>query len=201
MLALVTAAPVVVFGVEQGIILAMVLSLLQHVRHSYRPLTGVLVHDEVDRWRLEDPVPGTMAEPGLVVFWFGADLFYANAAFFSEQVHKLVDESPSRVRWFVIDASAITGLDFSASRALIELQQDLAKARVVLALIVVKVRHHGDLERMGMIDVIGASRIFGSRQACVTAYKSERAMEARPAEGKSESNVAFFRPMVDETNR
>jgi len=36
-LALVTAATVVIIGVEQGIILAVVLSLLQHVRRSYRP--------------------------------------------------------------------------------------------------------------------------------------------------------------------
>ena len=42
-LALVTAAVVVLIGVEQGILLAMVLSLLRHVRHSYRPHTAVLV--------------------------------------------------------------------------------------------------------------------------------------------------------------
>ena len=36
-LAITTAATVVVFGVEQGILLAMALSLFRHVRHSYRP--------------------------------------------------------------------------------------------------------------------------------------------------------------------
>jgi len=102
-LALVTAATVVIFGVEQGIILAVVLSLLLHVWHSYRPQTGVIVHDPVDHWRLDDPIPGKMAEPGLVIFWFGADLFYANAAFFAEQARKLVNQSPSPVRWLVVD--------------------------------------------------------------------------------------------------
>jgi high affinity sulfate transporter 1 len=176
-LALVTAATVVIFGVEEGIILAVVLSLLQHVRHSYRPQTGVLVHDAADHWRLEDPLPGKMAEPGLVIFWFGADLFYANVAFFAEQVRKLVDQSPLPVRWLAIDASAITGLDFSAGRALAELQQDLAKADVVVALIVVKVHHHGDLERMGLIDLIGADRIFQTRQACLAAYQEAYSMQ------------------------
>jgi high affinity sulfate transporter 1 len=177
-LALVTAATVVIFGVEQGIILAVVLSLLQHVRHSYRPQTGVLVHDAADHWRLEDPLPGKMAEPGMVIFWFGANLFYANVAFFAEQVHKLVDDSPSPVRWLVIDASAITSLDFSAGCSLAELQQDLAKADVVLALIVVQVRHHGDLERMGLINLIGVNRIFNSRRACLAAYRSESSMRS-----------------------
>ncbi len=172
-LALVTAATVVIFGVEQGIILAVILSLLQHVRRSYRPHTGVALHDADDHWRLEDPLPGSMAEPGLVIFWFGTDLFFANVPFFAEQVRKLADHSPTPVRWLVIDATAITDLDFSAGRAVAELQQDLANAGVVLALIVVPVRHHGDLEQMGLIKLIGADRIFDSRRACLAAYRSE----------------------------
>lgn len=80
-IALVTAATVVIFGVEQGIILAVVLSLLQHVRRSYRPQTGVAVRDAADHWRIEDPMPVKLAEPGMVIFWFGTDLFYANVAF------------------------------------------------------------------------------------------------------------------------
>jgi high affinity sulfate transporter 1 len=172
-LALVTAATVVIFGVEQGIILAVILSLLQHVRRSYRPHTGVALRDADDHWRLEDSLPGRMAEPGLVIFWFGTDLFFANVPFFAEQVRKLVDHSPTPVRWLVIDATAITDLDFSAGRAVAELHQDLANAGVVLALIVVPVRHHGDLEQMGLIKLIGADRIFDSRRACLAAYRSE----------------------------
>ena len=68
-------------GVEKGIIVAVFLSFLQHVRHTYRPLTGVLVPDAADRWRLEDSLPGKVAEPGLVIFWFGSDLFYAQRCF------------------------------------------------------------------------------------------------------------------------
>jgi high affinity sulfate transporter 1 len=175
-LALVTAATVVIFGVKQGIILAVVLSLLRHVQHSYRPPTAVVVRDAVGHWQLEDPIPGKMAEPGMVIFWFGAEVFYANVAFFEEQVRKLVDQSPSPVRWLVIDATAITALDFSAGRSWADLQHDLAKVGVVLALIVVPVRHHSDLERMGLISLIGANRIFETRHACLAAYQSESSM-------------------------
>jgi hypothetical protein len=49
------------------------------------------------------------------------------------------------------------------------------KKGVTLALIVVPVRHQGDLERMGLIELIGANHIFESRQACLAAYQSERA--------------------------
>lgn len=171
--ALATAATVVALGVEQGIIFAVVLSLLQHVRQSYRPHTAVIIRDPTDHWRMEEAVPGRMTKPGLVMFWFGADLFYANAEFFSQQVRNLVEKSPSPVRWLVIDATAITGIDFSASRAVTELQQDLEKAGIILALVFVPVRHDVSLERMGLINLIGTNRIFNSRRACLEAYESE----------------------------
>src|SRR5271157_3350240 len=57
-LALTTAGVVVLIGVEQGILLAMVLSLLRIVRHSYQPHTGVLVEDEGGKGRLTPAVPG-----------------------------------------------------------------------------------------------------------------------------------------------
>src|SRR5258708_3654753 len=102
-----------------------------------------------------------------------ANAVLAAVAFFVEQARKLVHDSPSPVRCLVIDTTAITGLDFSAGRAVAELQQDLAKAGVVLALVVVPVKHRADLERMGLIDLIGANRIFDSRHACLAAYNSE----------------------------
>ena len=172
-LALVTAATVVTLGVETGIILAVVLSLLQHVRRSYRPQTGVVIRDAAGHWCIEDPHPVKLAEPGMVIFWFGSDLFYANADFFAEHARMLVRESPSPVRWLTIDATAITGLDFSAGRALAELQQDLAKIGVTLALIVIPVRHLPSLERFGLIELIGANHVFDSRHACLAAYQSE----------------------------
>jgi len=175
LLALITAGTVVIFGVEQGILLAVVLSLLMHVRHSYRPHTGVVVRDEGEHWRLDDPVPGKLAEPGMVMFWFGAGLFYANVAFFAAQVRTLIERSPSSLRWFVIDARAITELDYSAGQALMELHQELSKKGVVLAMIVIQVRHKGFLDRMGLVDLIGANRIFESRYDCVEAYRSETA--------------------------
>lgn len=180
-LALITAATVVIFGVEQGILLAAVLSLLMHVRHSYRPHIGVVVRDAADHWQIVDPIPGRLAEPGMVMFWFGAGLFYANVSYFAEHARRLVHESPSPVRWMVIDARAVTELDYSAGRALTELQQDLAKAGVTLAMIVVRVRHQGHLERMGLIDLVGDNRIFESRNACVEAYLSEFPKESGSA--------------------
>jgi MFS superfamily sulfate permease-like transporter len=171
-LALVTTVTVVGIGVEQGILLALVLSLLGHVRHSYRPHTALILRDPAEHWRMGRVTPDRfIVEPGLVMYWFGADLFYANAGRFTEEARSLVTESSSQVHWLAVDAGAITDIDYSAGEALKELREDLAKLGVVLALARVTDQLHNDLGRLGLVDVIGHDRIFASRSACVEAYR------------------------------
>jgi len=172
--ALVTAATVVVFGVESGIIVAVLLSIVLHVRHSYRPHVALLNRDPAGHWYLEDPASGHMVAPGLVMFWFGADLFFANIGFFIAEVQQLIRRSPATIRWLVVDARAITDVDFSAGRALSELQRDLADNDIALALIVVSTQRRDQLEDSGLIDLAEATRIFDSREACLAAYLAER---------------------------
>jgi MFS superfamily sulfate permease-like transporter len=176
-LAAVTAITVVGIGVEQGILLALVLSLLGHVNHSYQPHTGLMVFDPTHHWQMESVAPGKFAEPGLIMYWFGADLFYANAGRFGEEARRLVTESPSPVRWLAVEAGAITDIDYSAGAALKELHDDLEKLGVVLALARVSEHLYKDLDQLGLLDVIGRDRIFDSRAACAEAYRSQNLAE------------------------
>ncbi len=171
-LAVITAAMVVLVGVQQGILLALVLSLLHHVRHSYQPHTALILRDVTDHWRMEPVTPPMMIEPGLLMYWFGAELFYANAAHFAAQALKLVKESPTPVRWLVVDAGAITAIDFSAGRAVKELVQDLAKEGVALVLARVSTNLREDLNVLELTETIGADHVFDSRHACLAAYEA-----------------------------
>jgi high affinity sulfate transporter 1 len=171
--AAVTGATVVLVGVQQGILLAVILSLLQHVRRSYQPHTAIITRLENDRWRMEPVAPGKMIEPGLVMYWFGADLFYANVGRFVADVRQLVEKSPTPIRWMVIDASAITGVDFSSGCALLELQQDLSKAGVALVLVSLGWGRSRSFERLGLIKTIGEDHLFHARRDCVAAYLRE----------------------------
>jgi high affinity sulfate transporter 1 len=175
-LAIVTAATVVGLGVEAGIVLAVVVSLAEHVRHSYRPHVAVIVRDAAGQWSLDNPDSGRMVEPGLAMFWFGADLFYANVDFFIAHVRRIIRTAPTAIRWLAIDARAITDVDFSASRALVELRQELADRRVVLALIVVSTRREDELSESGLFELADATRIFDSRESCVATYVGEQGL-------------------------
>jgi len=182
-LALVTAFSVVLFGVEDGILLALVLSLLQHVRHSYRPPAAVETRTADGHWEMSALEPGRMAVPGLLVYWFGSDLFYANVDRFVTEARKLVTESPSPVHWLVLDAGAITHIDYTAGGALKELDEDLAQRGVTLVFAHLPQSLKADLDRQGLTEVIGANRQFETLRECLAAYEAsaERRSKQSPS--------------------
>ncbi len=170
-LAIITMATVVLVGVKEGILLAIVLSLLDHVRHGYRPHTAVLLRDPDDHWRMVNAEPGKLVEPGLVVYWFGADLYYANANYFADQVLALVTPVQA-VDWLVLDAGAITAIDYSAGSTLKELQRELAARSVSLVLAHVNADLRRELDRQRLSELIGTNRLFDTLRECLEAYQA-----------------------------
>ncbi len=159
-LAFVTAATVVAVGVEQGILLAVALSLFRHVRHSYRPHTMMFEPDAAGRWVLCAATPGRVTAPGLIVYRFGADLFYANQNRFCDEVRELVARAPMALRWLIVDADAITDMDYSAARSVRDLLEDLKLKGVEVIFGRVSPYLRADMERHGISAAVGAERIF-----------------------------------------
>jgi MFS superfamily sulfate permease-like transporter len=168
-LAVVTLLAVVAIGVEQGILLAMALSLFRHVRHSYRPHTMMLEPDAAGRWVPVPATPGRVTAPGIIVYRFGADLFYANQNRFCLEVRELVTRAPMPVRWLIVDAAAIIDLDFSAARSIRDLLGDLHRAGVEVAFGRVSPYLRSDMDRHGITPVVGADKIFPSLHEALAA--------------------------------
>jgi SulP family sulfate permease len=168
-LAVFTAIAVVVLGVEHGILIAVALSLLRHVRHSYRPHTMMLAPGSDGRWQPVPAQPGTQTAPGLIVYRFGADLFYANDHFFVEDVRQLIDRAPDKVRTFVVDASAITDLDYSAARSLTDLIEMLIQQNVTVVFARVNRYLRSDMDRHGITQVVKPSCIFSTLHEALAA--------------------------------
>ncbi len=168
-LAVFTAAAVVFIGVEQGILLAIVLSLIRHVRHSYNPHTLMLTPDASGRWSPTPATPGLETAPGLIIYRFGADLFYANEERFVSEVRTLVEQAPSKVRWFIVDAGAITDLDYSAARSVLVLLDDLRSEGTQLWFARVTRYLRSDLERHGVTAALGGAGIFARLNEAIAA--------------------------------
>jgi MFS superfamily sulfate permease-like transporter len=173
LVALFTAAAVPTIGVEQGILLAIALSLIQHVRHSYRPHTMVLVPGETGRWVPAMAAPGSQTEPGLIVYRFGADLFFANADRFADEVRALVERAPAEVQWFIVDAGAVTDLDYSAARTIHDLLGELTARNVRVAFARVNAYLRTDLDRHGISAMLGEARIHATLHDALAAARTD----------------------------
>ncbi len=171
-LAIVTAAAVAIIGVEQGVLLAILLSLFRHVRQSYRPHTAVLQFDPAHGWTTVPATPGNQTEPGLILYRFSADLFYANATRFADEARALVGGAPCPVRWLVIEADAITNLDYTAARVILVLINELVRQSVGVAFARVSASLRADMDRHGVTDAVGSDRVFVSRHETLAAVRA-----------------------------
>jgi len=147
--ALLTTAAVVGLGVEYGIILAIVASIVDHLRHSYSPLNSVLVKSAEGHWRAVPVGPGVRTAEGLVVYRFGTSLYYANAARLAQDITALVGHGPP-LRWLVLDFAAIGDIDYTASSVLTKMAEHLHQrhVRFVASSVLAPVRHQ--LDRYGI---------------------------------------------------
>lgn len=171
-LAVITTAAVAMVGVEQGVLLAITLSLFRHVRQSYRPHTAILQRGAEHGWLTKPATPGHESAPGLIIYRFGADLFYANATRFADEIQSLVDSAPDPVRWLVIEADAITNIDYTAARAVIALINELRRRKIEILFARVSPSLRADMDRHGVTAALGADRIFTSRHQALAAMNA-----------------------------
>ncbi len=126
-IAVITGLLVIVVGVEQAIIVAIVVSVIDHLSRSYAPNDSVIVTTEGGHFRSLPVAQGGQLVPGVVVYRFSSGLYYANANRFNEELLGLVDgaDPASPVRCIVLDSPALVDVDYSGSLTLKQVISEL----------------------------------------------------------------------------
>ncbi len=168
------AATVIVAGVEQGIVLGVIASVIDHLRRSYRPPTAVLRPGGGATWRPIGVRPGARSLPGLVVYRFAGSLYYANAALFLEQTSSFVT-APSPLRWLCLDAAAIPDVDYTGGETIRQLHGVLDEHGTQLVVAAATDTVAAALDRYGITDLVGPEGFFATVDDAVEAFR------ARPA--------------------
>lgn len=165
------AATVVVIGVEQGIVVAIVASLIDHLHRSYRPPTAVL-----------QPIPGgagfhgvaaeadARTAPGLVVYRFAGSLYYANAELFNQQVTAFATaEDPPA--WVCLDLAAVPDIDYTGGETIRQVHQALAERGIHLVVAEPMGQVRVMFDRYGLTEVIGSASIYDTVAEAVDACR------------------------------
>lgn len=117
---------VIVFGVLEGIIVTIILSLLAFINQSWRPykaelgrVPGLRGYHDLSR------EPEGERIPGVVIVRFDAPLFFANGAVFDDFVRASVKAAGPGIHTVILAAEPITDIDTTAADELIELDDYL----------------------------------------------------------------------------
>ena len=116
-------------GIEQAIILAIVLSIIEHLYHAYKPHDTTLAVTPEGRLTSEPFSSGTVlqARPGLVIYRFGAGLYYANATRFQEEALWILENSEPKVEWFCLSGAAMPDVDYSGAAAIKQVMDEVKR--------------------------------------------------------------------------
>jgi SulP family sulfate permease len=145
--AVITALVVVVIGVEQAIILAIVLSVVA--------ATSDIV-------------------PGLAVYRFSASLYFANANLLAEQVRTILEREGGPPSWLCLDAAAIEDVDFSGGQTLVGLRAQAEEAGVRLVFAEVDDEVRQEFDRYGFTETVGEDAFFATVLDAIDAFERSR---------------------------
>ena len=167
--ALLTTAAVVVLGVEYGIALAVVASIVDHLRHSYSPRNSILVKSPAGHWEPAPVLPGARTEEGLVVYRFGTSLYYANASKLLDDVSALAGHG-SPLRWIVLDCAAIGDIDYTASAVLTRVVEHAHRRHIRFAISTILPPVRQQLDRYGISATLGPGAYYDTPGEALEAF-------------------------------
>ena len=185
--ALLTTAAVVALGVEYGIVVALVASIIDHLRHSYSPRNSVLVKSPAGHWHAAPVAPGARTEEGLLVYRFGTSLYYANAPKLLDDIAVLAGHG-GPLQWIVFDCAAIGDIDYTASAVLTRVVEHVHRRhiRFVVSTVVHPVREQ--LDRYGISTALGPNAYYDTPGEALEAFHSSKgAIGDRSRPGRDEN--------------
>jgi MFS superfamily sulfate permease-like transporter len=158
-LMLTAALGVIFFGVLEGILIAVALSILMFFRRSWWPQGEVLGRvDALDSWHSVRRYPEGTQAPGVVVYRWEAPLFFANAGQFRQEVRSMARRAD--VRWVVIQCEAVTDIDVTAADMLERLDKELNAQGVNMLFVELRSRLHDLVIRYGLLETLDHTHFY-----------------------------------------
>jgi len=171
-LAAVTLLVVALVGIEQGIALALVLSLADRTRRSARPRDAILGRAPgTDHWIPADIGLPTEQVAGVLVYLVYAPLWYGNADYLRLRIRHLVDAMPGPVHAVVLDAAGVSDIDYTGLQALGDLATELGQRGVAIGIARTSHLVQYDLKHGAILKQLGPDHLFPSVDQAVNALQ------------------------------
>lgn len=166
--ALISIAGAVSLGVLQGVIIAVVATLLYLVMEGMTPRDALLgrVPGRDGFYKLHR-YPQAKPVPGVVIYLVQGSLLFYNAEHIKSRIEAIFATMSPDTRWFVLDAGAAAQIDSTAAVMLEEVRSMAEERGVKFAIVELHSEPLEVLRRSGVIARIGPAMIFDELEEAV----------------------------------
>ena len=172
-IAMVCLLSVLALGPLKAVIIAFLMSTIDVVRRASKPANSVMAQiGDAEHFVPVDP-DHTPAHAGLIVYRFGAPLYFANAGLFQDEIENIVLKSPAPLQWFVLDAEAMTDMDVSGLEAFHEVMRLLSSRKITFAISRASPSLRALLEHYHLTADIGPDRLYATNRHALAAFRRE----------------------------
>ena len=173
-LALACILGVAFVGVLEGIIIAVVLSILQFFERAWRPHSAVLGKpDDLPGYHDIERHPHGKQIPGLLMIRWDAPLFFANANLFRQRVRDLLAQADPTPFWVLVTAEPVTDIDTTAAEMLADLDLELNASGIHLVFAELKDPVQDKIVRYGLLETIDYRHFYPTIEAAIEAFHQE----------------------------
>jgi MFS superfamily sulfate permease-like transporter len=165
---------VLALGPLRAVVIAFLLSTIDVIRRASRPETAALVEAPDGSHFLPLSSENASAPPGasgLLIYRFGAPLYFANATLFLDDLERLVTQSPTPIRWFVLDAQAMVDVDTTGAGALRQAITRLQKQHITFAVSRADRAFRAWLERYDLLELLDPDRFYPTNRHAAEAFR------------------------------
>jgi sulfate permease, SulP family len=174
---------VLALGPLRAVMIAFLLSVIDVIRRASRPETSALLESPDGSHFLPAADGQALGSSGLMVYRFGAPLYFANATLFLDDVERLITGSPTPVRWFVLDAQAMVDVDTTGAGVLGQAITMVKKRNITFAVSRADRALCSWLERYELMTLLDQKRFYPTNRHAAQAFRRETAGAAAPDPG------------------
>jgi high affinity sulfate transporter 1 len=161
LIAMVAYLGVMSIGVLPGMGAGIALSILLLIYRASSPTCAVLGREgEANSFHDIRRYPGLTTIPGLLIFRFDSNLFFANASHFYNLLQSFIEQAATPVSRVLIDAEGINVIDTTGTEMLLELQKDLSRKGISLTFARVHDTVKDRMKTTGVVELIGRDHFF-----------------------------------------
>ncbi len=169
-LSIITLLTVSLVGIEQGVVLAMLLALADRTRRAARPRDVILGREPgTEHWIPPDIGRPTEQVPGVIVYLLYSPLWYGNAGYIRTRIHEILDSAAQPVHALVLDANGIPHIDYTGAQTLAGLVAELRRNGVTTGIARSSHLVHHDLKHSGLLKDLGPGSLFATVEEAVNA--------------------------------